>query len=79
LAAAEVALLATIVAHPALTTAPPLVAHQPGAPVKDEPHVDSVGQHQRLDASAQAAQREREHGLSDKTGCYEQYYTDAAA
>ena len=38
------ALLATIVAHPARTTAPPLVALQPGAPVEHEPHLDTVGQ-----------------------------------
>jgi hypothetical protein len=34
LAAAEVALLATIVAHPTLTTSPPLVALQPGGAVE---------------------------------------------
>jgi hypothetical protein len=31
--------------------------------VEDGPHVDVVGQHQRLDAAAQAAQAERRHGL----------------
>jgi hypothetical protein len=37
LAAVEVALLATIVAYPALTIAPPLVALQPSAPVEGLP------------------------------------------
>jgi hypothetical protein len=53
LAAAEVALLATIVAHPALTTASPLVALLAGAPVEHEPHLDTVGQQPLLDAPPQ--------------------------
>jgi hypothetical protein len=50
LAAAEVALLATIVAHPALTTAPPPIPLEPGAPVEHESHLDTVGQQPLLDA-----------------------------
>jgi hypothetical protein len=50
LVAAEVALLATIVAHPALTTAPPPIPLEAGAPVEHESHLDTVGQQPLLDA-----------------------------
>jgi hypothetical protein len=42
-----------------LQLAPSTIALQPGAAVEHEPHVDVVGQHQRLDTAARAAQAER--------------------
>jgi len=35
-----------------------------GETIELQDHVDVVGQHQRLDAAAQAAQAERRHGLA---------------